>query len=130
MKKGFTLLEIVIAVTLLSIISAVILPNFTNSTDRARLKSDIQSAQVVQSALDLYNIEQNDYINSGDFNSIVTKLSSSGYLKNSTYVPQTKNAQFKMDFTQKIIKVDISSTTNKEEVYNQLTEQEKYYVTK
>ncbi len=130
MKKGFTLLEIVIAVTLLSVISAVILPNFTNSTDKARLKSDIQSAQIVQSALDLYNIEQSDYINTDDFDSVVTKLSNSGYLKNSTYVTQTKDAKFEMDLAQRIIKINISSTPNNETIYNELTEQEKYYVTK
>ncbi len=130
MKKGFTLLEIVIAITLLSIITAIVLPSFTNSTDKARLKSDIQSAQIVQSALDLYNIEMSDYISSGTFDSVVTKLNTEGYLKNSTYSPQSKDAVFEINFTQKIIKVNISSTPNNEELYNGLTEQEKYYVTK
>ncbi len=128
MKKGFTLLEIVIAVTLLGIISAVIIPNFTNSTDKARLKSDIQSAQVVQSAIDLYNIEQNDYINESNFDEVVLKLYDNKYLKHNKYSPQTKDSSFKI--LDSIIKVDISNTSNKDELYNELSEQEQYYIIK
>lgn len=130
MKKGFTLLEIVIAITLIGIISAIVLPNFTNTSDKARLKSDIQSAQIIQSALDLYNVEENDALSSGDFDTIVSELCDKNYLKQSEYEPQTNGAKFIIDFDKDIIKLDISSTPNCEELFEELSEQEKLYVTK
>ncbi len=128
MRKGFTLLEIIIAITLLGIISAVIIPNFTNASDKARLKSDIQSAQIVQSSIDLYNIEESGTITSTNFDDIVTELHNKKYLKQNTYNPQTKDAKFTI--SSNIIKVDITSNTNKEELYNELSEQEQYYIIK
>ncbi len=130
MRKGFTLLEIVIAITLLSVISAIILPNFINSTDKARLKSDIHSAQIIQSAIDLYNIENNVSITSGSTSDVIQKLYDANYLKQPEYTPQTEGAEFVTDFNKNITKVNITNSSNAQEVYEELSEQEKFYVIK
>ena len=56
--KGFTLMELIIVLALLAIIAAILIPMFLNTTDRARLRSDIQSTRVIQNAVDLYRAER------------------------------------------------------------------------
>jgi len=59
--KGFTLLELLIALAVLAIIAAILIPNFFATTDRARLRSDVQSTRVIQNAMELYRAERGDY---------------------------------------------------------------------
>jgi len=58
MKKGFTLVEMLIVVIIIGIIAAVTLPNFTNMSSRnntAKAKADIRSLQVALESFYLYN---------------------------------------------------------------------------
>ena len=60
MKKnmsGLTLMELVIVLAIVAIIGAIVAPNLFGITDRARLRSDIQSTIILQNALDLYRLE-------------------------------------------------------------------------
>ena len=56
-NKGVTLIEILIVIAIIAIIGAIVIPNFLGGTDRARLRSDLQSTQVIRSAMDLYQVE-------------------------------------------------------------------------
>ena len=57
-NKGFTLMELTIVLAILAIIAVILVPAFLTTTDRARLRSDIQSARVIQNAIDLYRLER------------------------------------------------------------------------
>ena len=88
-NKGFTLLELLIALAILAIIAAILIPNFFVTTDRARLRSDIQSARVIQNAIDLYNAERTPNITGNIDDATLTRLYYAGFLRERTPSPQT-----------------------------------------
>lgn len=60
-KKGFTLVELLIVISIVAILSAVVMSNFTLARQKgrdARRKADIQS---IQSALELYRSDIGSY---------------------------------------------------------------------
>jgi len=79
-SKGFTLIELTIVLALLAIVAAILIPTFMNTTDRARLRSDIQSARVIQNAIELHNAERVP-ITATDITQILSVLTTAGYLE-------------------------------------------------
>jgi len=87
-KNGFTLMELIIVLAILAIIAAILIPTFLNTTDRARLRSDIQSAHVIQNAMDLYRAERGVPVpgsvatggNAINMNTVLTNLYNAGFL--------------------------------------------------
>ena len=60
-QRGFTLIEIMVVVVILGILAALIIPRIMGRPEQARMvkaKSDIQS---IQSALDLYKLDNGFY---------------------------------------------------------------------
>ncbi len=126
-RNGLSLLEIVIVITLMGILTALIVPNFINSSEKAKLKADITSAQTIQSVIDLYNTEQGVTI-SGTVDEIITELNAKKYLKQNVYKPQTNGGVF--EISGDMIKINISGNANKEEMYNEIEEQLQQYIIK
>jgi len=60
-KKGFTLLEIMLVVVILSVLAAIAVPRLTASSESAREKADITTGSEIKSALDRYQIENGSY---------------------------------------------------------------------
>ena len=79
-NRGFTLLELLIALAILAIIAAIIIPNFFATTDRARLRSDIASARVIQNAMELYHAERGENLAGLDFNIILSRLNDADFI--------------------------------------------------
>jgi prepilin-type N-terminal cleavage/methylation domain-containing protein len=129
-RSGLTLVELIIVLAVLAIIGAILVPNFLNTTDRARLKSDVQSAIIIQSAIDLYISEQGKALPSGTIESILENLAKSGYLKDNSSKIQTPKAVWKVDSGKGVV-VDIGACDDdsiKKKAFNQLSDLEKPYV--
>lgn len=65
-KKGFTLVELLLVVTIIGILAGAVLMNFRGQTDKAktaRAKADIQS---LETALSLYEMDIGDYPSSDE----------------------------------------------------------------
>ena len=90
-NKGFTLLELLIALAILAIIAAILIPNFFATTDRARLRSDIQSARVIQNAIELYRAERG-LAPDGNMTTILESLTEAGFLRAAYTDIQTEGA--------------------------------------
>ena len=59
MKKGFTLVEILIVVVILGILAAIVIPQFTNASETAKASSLVSQLQTIRSQLELYQVQHN-----------------------------------------------------------------------
>ncbi len=57
MKKGFTLVEILIVVVILGILAAIVIPQFSSASQEASLNSLKSDLQTVRSQIQLYKIQ-------------------------------------------------------------------------
>lgn len=57
LKKGFTLVEILIVVIILGILAAIVIPQFTSASDDARRNSLTSQVQTLRSQVELYKLQ-------------------------------------------------------------------------
>ena len=113
MKKiyGFTLMEIVVVLAVIAILSAIIVPNIMGYTERARLRSDIQSTRVIQSAVDLHRAEVGKDAEGVNADGVIAYLVRVDYLNGAPQL-QTDGAKWVYDAVAKKIAVDISGCSD------------------
>ena len=70
-RNGFTLVEILIVVVILGILAAIVIPQFTEASNEARLSSLVSDLQTTRSQIELYKIQHTDAL-PGAFDSTVT----------------------------------------------------------
>lgn len=89
-EKGFTMIELIIVIAIMGILSAILVPSFTQMTRKSRLRADISTIQQVQTQIDLYVAEHDgeyptsDGTEPGDGaldSSVVKKLVDDQYLR-------------------------------------------------
>lgn len=61
-RKGFTLVEILIVVIILGILAAIVIPQFTNASQNARESSLQSTLQTLRSQVELYKLQHGDAI--------------------------------------------------------------------
>jgi len=126
-NKGFTLLELLIALAILAIIAAILIPNFFATTDRARLRSDIQSARVIQNAIELYRAERGADP-AGDMDAMLAHLTTAGFLRVRDTDTQTEGARWANVEGIGVV-VDINtSPANIHSIYGGLPDAERLFV--
>jgi general secretion pathway protein G len=59
-KKGFTLIEILIVVIILGILAAIVIPQFANASTEAKKSSLKTTVQTLRSQVALYKLQHND----------------------------------------------------------------------
>ena len=130
-KKGFTLMELTIVLALLVIVAAILVPTFILTTERARLRADIQSAQVIQNAIELYRIERGEVVvglNDDNMDTVINRLVYVGYINPRNIAPQTEDAEwhFEPNFG---VMVDIRESGNEvRRAYIALNDAEREFV--
>src|SRR5213075_2970476 len=60
LRRGFTLVEILIVVIILGILAAIVIPQFTNASQDARKNSLTSQLQTIRSQLELYKMQHLD----------------------------------------------------------------------
>jgi prepilin-type N-terminal cleavage/methylation domain-containing protein len=131
MKKnsGLTLMEITIVLAIIAIIAAILIPVFLQTTDRARLRADIQSAEVIQNAVNLYRVERGRQVTGfPDVELMINHLVSTGRLNQRNVRIQTYRARWITDPAIGVV-VDISdSPPDIHDALATLSEAEQRYV--
>ena len=60
-NRGFTLIEIMVVVVILGILAAIVVPKVINKPDQARIVRAQQDVKSIESALDLYRLDNGVY---------------------------------------------------------------------
>jgi len=117
-------MELIIVMALLAIVAAILVPMFLNTTDRARLRSDIQSARVVQSAMDLYRLERGRAVQGATYAAILENLDAAGYINARNARLQTEGANWVLHNG----RIYVGIPANLQDLYDSLTDIEREMV--
>ncbi len=60
-ERGFTLIEVMVVVVILSILAAIIVPRIMDRPDKARIVKAQADIRALESALNLYRLDNNNY---------------------------------------------------------------------
>ncbi len=60
-SNGFTLIEVMVVVVILGILAGIVVPRIMDRPDAARIKAAKQDIRSIESALDLYRLDNNHY---------------------------------------------------------------------
>lgn len=71
-RKAFTLVELLIVVIILGILAAVVIPQFSDASDDARLSSLTTNLQTIRGQVELYKIQQGGYPPAASFTTLMT----------------------------------------------------------
>lgn len=61
LQKGFTLIEVMVVVVILSILAAIVVPRIMDNPDKARVAKAKQDIRALESALNLYKLDNFQY---------------------------------------------------------------------
>ena len=64
-KKGFTLIEILIVVIILGILAAIVIPQFANASTQAKTSAVQSTVQTLRSQIALYKLQHSDVLPGG-----------------------------------------------------------------
>ena len=89
-QKGFTLIEVMVVVVILGILAAVVVPRIMDNPDKARITKAKQDIRAIESALNLYRLDNYTYPTTDQgIEALITApsdLASSGNYKQGGYI--------------------------------------------
>ena len=89
-QKGFTLIEVMVVVVILGILAAVVVPRIMDNPDKARVTKAKQDIRAIESALNLYRLDNYTYPTTDQgIEALITPpsdLASSGNYKQGGYI--------------------------------------------
>ncbi|PKM78580.1 MAG: pilus assembly protein PilE [Firmicutes bacterium HGW-Firmicutes-15] len=82
-QKGFTLLELIIVMAILTVLAAIAIPKYTGVLDDSKKKANIANIKMIEEAADLYmtNEVDNTALKTGDISTSTHTLLDKKYLK-------------------------------------------------
>ena len=149
-ENGFTMIELIIVIAIIGVLSAVLVPSFSNMARKSRLRADISSIKQLQTQIELYmaehegkfpgqNLEDSTWVPVFNTNTIDVLLEGN-YLKESDTKTvdaekliklQSKGAEIKHSEEKEHLQLAFSNEESKEyKVIDQVSELDQAWVVK
>ncbi len=98
-QSGFTLIEIMVVVVILAILASVIVPRIMDNPDKARVAKAKQDIQALESALDIYRLDNFKYPSTQDgLEALVQKPSDAPNWKEGGYIKKLSKDPWGHDY--------------------------------
>lgn len=89
-RKGFTLVEIMIVVAVISLVASIAIPNFVKAISTAQQNTCIENLKQIQSAIQMWALNNNKQdTDNVTMNDLVTGTASTSYLRSEPFCPVT-----------------------------------------
>ncbi|MCH5185835.1 MAG: prepilin-type N-terminal cleavage/methylation domain-containing protein [Oscillospiraceae bacterium] len=110
-EKGFTLVELIIVIGILSVLTAIAIPNYFNYRHRASIRTDIATSAEIIRAARIYTI-----VNEGSAASI-TDILNDGFMKANedgeiSIIPLTSADAFNLSYNESTDRYNVSFSTD------------------
>jgi len=79
-ERGFTLIELMIVVSIIAILAGILIPNFVNARAQAMTAACESNLRSIATAAELYYADQQIYPSSGDVSATLFTANGTGYL--------------------------------------------------
>lgn len=80
-KRGFTLIELMIVITIIAVLAAILVPNFKRARARSQLSACVSQCKTTATALEMYAVD-----NDGRFPDIASGLAGLSVLTQGSYL--------------------------------------------
>lgn len=89
MKKGFTLLELLVVLAILAILIAIAIPVYKGQKEKAAITAHNANVRVLETAVESYRQDK------GKLPEDINELATGGYIKSVPKVPASENGELK-----------------------------------
>lgn len=98
-ERGFTLIELMIVVSIIAILAGILIPNFVNARAHAMTAACESNLRSIATAAELYYADQQVYPNSGNVSTALFTVNGTTYLNNVPTDPAASSAAAAYTFT-------------------------------
>lgn len=98
-ERGFTLIELMIVVSIIAILAGILIPNFVNARAQAMTAACESNLRSIATAAELYYADQQIYPSSGDVSASLFTANGTPYLNNVPTDPAATTAGAPYTFT-------------------------------
>lgn len=109
-KDGFTLIEVMIVLMILGFLASLAFPQFAKVIANSQKRADQVNIQIIESAIEVYQIEEGNYPKATNFDALITELNKAGYIRQTEIKPaDSKKNKFIYDSSDQTIKCEAIS---------------------
>lgn len=95
-----------IVLMILGFLASLAFPQFANVIANSQERADQVNIQIIESAIEVYQIEEGNYPSAATFDTLITELNSAGYIRQTEIKPADSKKEFIYDSNKHTITCD------------------------